>query len=91
MEELIRQLQRQIDELKAEVERLSTATGVDKTSLTFTEQASTPATPADGTECRVYMRTDRIIFQYNDGGTVRWKYLTLSGTGTTWAHTTSAP
>ena len=39
----------------------------------------------------IYVKDDKLIVQYNDNGTVRWKYLTLSGTGTSWTHTTTQP
>lgn len=57
----------------------------------FKEQATTPTDPASGSEVNVYMKSDAIVFQYNDGGTVRYKYLTLSGTGVTWTHSTTPP
>ena len=41
--------------------------------------------------CQVYIKGSNFIIKYNDGGTVRYKYLDLSGTGTTWAHSTSEP
>ena len=31
------------------------------------------------------------VFGYNDGGTIRFKYLDLTGTGVTWVHTTTQP
>ena len=55
------------------------------------ERSSTPPAPSDGAEANVYMKADKFIIQYNEGGTIRYKYLLLTGTGTTWAHTTSAP
>ena len=61
------------------------------TYLKLPEQASTPANPASGTECHVYMKADKFILQYNEGGTIRYKYLDLTGTGVTWVHTTTAP
>ena len=60
-------------------------------SLTLPEMSSTPATPTSGTQARVYMKADKLVFQYNDGGTVRYKYISLSGTSVTWTHTTTAP
>lgn len=59
--------------------------------ISITEQTSTPASPFSGKETRMYMKDDKFIIQYNDGGTVRYKYLDLTGTGVTWTHTTSAP
>jgi hypothetical protein len=41
--------------------------------------------------CEIYIKGSYLIFKYNDGGTTRYKYLDLSGTGTTWAHSTSEP
>lgn len=58
---------------------------------TWTEQSSTPSSPTSGTEMRVYMKADKFIIQFNDGGTVRYKYLDLTGTGVTWVATTTAP
>ena len=42
-------------------------------------------------EARIYVRANKLIIQWNDGGTNRYKYLDLTGTGVTWVHTTSAP
>jgi hypothetical protein len=59
--------------------------------LTCQEQTATPSNPSSGVQARVYMKADKLVIQYNDAGTVRYKYLDLSGTGVTWVHTTSAP
>jgi hypothetical protein len=59
--------------------------------MTLAEMSVTPPNPTSGTEARLYMKGDKLIFQFNDGGTVRYKYLDLTGTGVTWVHTTSAP
>ncbi len=63
-----------------------TITGFKKYKAT-----TTPASPANGTECNTYFKGGKFIIQYNDGGTVRYKYLDLTGTGTTWVYTTIAP
>jgi hypothetical protein len=60
-------------------------------ALTFDESTNTPANPGSGTQARLYLRGDKAIIQFNDGGTIRYKYLDLTGTGVTWVHTTSAP
>ena len=62
--------------------------GYDGTTLVA--QTNTPGTPASG-ECVVYMKGSLYIIAYDDSGTVRYKYLDLSGTGVTWTHTTTAP
>lgn len=46
---------------------------------------------ASGALCDIYMKGSYFILKYNDGGTTRYKYLDLSGTGTTWTHSTSEP
>jgi hypothetical protein len=60
-------------------------------SVTWAEQAGTPSNPTSGVAMRVYMKADKFIIQFNDAGTVRYKYLDLTGTGVTWVATTSAP
>ncbi|MBK7885116.1 MAG: hypothetical protein IPJ81_16025 [Chitinophagaceae bacterium] len=61
------------------------------TGFTKYKQTTAPPSPANGTECHSYYRNNKYIIQYNDGGTVRYKYLDLTGTGVTWVHTTIAP
>ena len=41
--------------------------------------------------CDVYIKGGYFIIKYNDGGTTRYKYLDLSGTGTTWQYSTTEP
>jgi hypothetical protein len=60
-------------------------------AITLEDDTATPAVPDSAAECRLYMKDDKLIIQYNDGGTARYKYLDLTGTGVTWTHTTSAP
>lgn len=55
---------------------------------------STPPDPVQEStwsETNIYVKGGKLIFQYNDAGTVRYKYLDLTGTGVTWVHTTTAP
>lgn len=59
--------------------------------LLLGEKIATPTAPTNGTECKVYMKEDKLIIQYKDGATLRYKYPDLTGTGVTWVHTTSAP
>jgi hypothetical protein len=60
-------------------------------NITFIEDTATPSAPPAGLRCLVYMKADKLVVLYNDGGTARYKYLDLTGTGVTWAHTTTAP
>lgn len=55
------------------------------------ELSGTPGIPSAGIAMQIYMKADKFVIQFNDGGTVRYKYLDLTGTGVTWVHTTSAP
>lgn len=49
-------------------------------------------TPSDNPDhVQVYFKSNKIIFRWSDSGTIRYKYLDLTGTGVTWVHTTSAP
>jgi len=61
------------------------------THINLDEMSSTPSSPTAGTMCNIYMKADKLVIQYNQGGTVRYKYLDLTGTGVTWTHTTTAP
>ncbi|GIU78800.1 MAG: hypothetical protein KatS3mg005_2038 [Bryobacteraceae bacterium] len=60
-------------------------------NLSLPAQTSAPATPAVSAEAKIYVKGGKLVVQYNDAGTVRYKYLDLAGTGVTWVHTTTAP
>ena len=49
------------------------------------------ATRTDSSDAAFYVKGGKVIFEYLDGATVRYKYLDLTGTGVTWIHTTVAP
>jgi len=53
------------------------------------------STPTRGltssTDAQMYIKGGYLVFRYNDGGTYRYKYLNLAGTGTSWTHSTTAP
>ncbi len=61
----------------------------------FLQIGDISATPLLGlsasSDAHIYIKGGNLVVRYNDGGTYRYKYLTLSGTGTTWTHTTTAP
>ncbi|MCC6192254.1 MAG: hypothetical protein IT318_24750 [Anaerolineales bacterium] len=61
------------------------------TNLLLQEQGSTPAAITQDTQCDIYMKADKLVIRFNNAGTIRYKYLDLTGTGVTWTHTTSAP
>lgn len=54
----------------------------------FNDSATADFVPVSG-KIFFYTNGSRIGFSYFDGGTTRYKYLDLSGTGTTWQHSTS--
>jgi hypothetical protein len=60
-------------------------------SIVISVTANTPPDPINNGDVNIYTKSNKIIFQFNDGGTVRYKYLDLTGTGVTWVHTTVAP
>lgn len=72
------------------LQSLATKLRIGYDGTTLVAQTNTPSTPASG-ECVTYMKGSKYIIAYDDGGTVRYKYLDLSGTGATWTHTTTAP
>ena len=53
------------------------------------------STPTHGltssSDAQIYVKGGYLVFRYNDGGTYRYKYLNLAGTGTSWTHSTTAP
>ena len=54
--------------------------------------SSTPTYgPSTSSNAQIYVKGGLLIVRYQDGATLRYKYLTLTGTGTTWTHTTTAP
>ena len=58
--------------------------------MTLTEQAGTPSDPASGTECKMYLKDDKFVLQFNDAGAVRYKYLDLTGSAATWVYSSAA-
>jgi hypothetical protein len=39
----------------------------------------------------MYVKGDKLIIQFYDAGTVRYKFLSLVGTGITWEHSATPP
>lgn len=65
------------------------STGVHVNKPLGLEPTSTPT--AETGKAFMYTKGGKLIVQYKDGGTTRYKYLDLTGTGVTWVHTTTAP
>jgi hypothetical protein len=60
-------------------------------AFTMFQASETPASPGASNEAKLYIKGSKLVIQFNDAGTVRYKWLDLTGTGTTWQHSTSAP
>ena len=58
-------------------------------SVAIGDMAANPT--ATASTANVYLNGSKLIIQYDDSGTTRYKYLELTGTGATWVHTTTAP
>jgi hypothetical protein len=65
--------------------------GATDAYISFDEDSTTPPLSSSGTQIQMYMKSNKIIFKYNDGGTTRYKYLDMTGTGVTWVHDTVGP
>lgn len=97
--ERINQLEQRITELeniinKGDFSSVNVSNKVNQVNKYFIlkQQTATPiGTPILDGEARMYIKTKRIIFQFNNGGTIRYKSLRLDGTGTLWDHATVAP
>lgn len=60
-------------------------------NLLLPAQTSTPAAPGVSSDAKIYVKGGKLVIQYNDAGTVRYKWLDLAGAGVTWQHSTTAP
>jgi hypothetical protein len=68
-----------------------TLSGDTDSCVIFDEDTATPSDPTQDSQAKIYLKSNAIVFQFNDGGTVRYKSLTLTGTGVTWVHSTTPP
>ena len=66
------------------------ATTGDAGSIHLTEVTTAPTTPAASAGVVMYMKADKLVFKFDDAGTVRYLSIPLSGTGTAWTHDTTA-
>jgi len=60
-------------------------------AIRLAEQSADTAALASGAESDLYIKNNKLIAKFNDGGTTRYKYLDLTGTGVTWVHSTTVP
>jgi hypothetical protein len=63
----------------------------DSGTICIDEKDTTPANPAANSQAKVYMKADKIVIQYNDAGTVKYRYMDLTDTTATWTYSTTAP
>lgn len=61
--------------------------------LVLAELTTNPGTSdcAADAAVAIYTKADKLVFAYNNGGTMTYITLDLDGSDTTWAHSTSAP
>jgi len=60
-------------------------------SFSMAEATEHPVDPAANTEAFFYIKADKFIIKFNDSGTVRYKYMVLSGDHVTWVQTLTSP
>ena len=60
-------------------------------SLAMAEATEHPVDPAANTEAFFYIKADKFIIKFNDSGTIRYKYMVLSGDDMTWVQTLTSP
>jgi len=65
-------------------------TAQDRGVLALTETANAPTNPSSSNQVLMYLKADTLVFSFNDAGTMRYLSIPLTGTGTTWTHSTSA-
>lgn len=75
--------------LEGEIYMQAEGGGGSSTQLGIYPSSATPSENPD--HVQIYHKSNKIIFRWSDSGTVRYKYLDLTGTGVTWVHTTTAP
>lgn len=60
--------------------------------FTLNERSANPANPTQDTQVHFYVKADKLVFQFNNGGTVRYVTYDLTQSATSlWATSTSAP
>ena len=57
----------------------------------YAETTFDPIDLVESAEVVTYHKDNKIIHAFDDAGTVRYKYLDMTGTGTAWVHSTTAP
>lgn len=45
----------------------------------------------DSAQAAVYVRNNKFVIAYPDGGGIGYRWMDLTGTSTTWTHSTMAP
>lgn len=66
-------------------DRVHAGAGLHKTAGGVTVQEGTNPDPA---VCVVYVRGDKLVVAFNEGGTMRYGWLPLAGTSVSWVHST---
>lgn len=66
-------------------------TAADSSVIALKPSVAVPTSPPINSEVLMYVSGTKIVFATNNAGTMRYKSLDMSGTGVTWAHSTTAP
>lgn len=62
------------------------------TFMRMRETTTTPPVPGNSLDAfHLYMKGNLLIIQSNNGGTLHYRYIDLSGTSTTWVYSATAP
>lgn len=56
----------------------------------LTEQGNNPK-PTASSKTAIYMKADKFIIAYDNAGTMKYRYIDLTGTDATWNYTTTPP
>src|SRR5262249_38299886 len=52
-------------------------------------ETGTPADPTASDRAMIYAKGDKLVVAFNDAGTIRYRWMPLTGTSTTWTHQTT--
>jgi len=60
-------------------------------NLAFLERTTEPPALTQDTEAQIYVKADKFIIKFDNGGTTKYWYMDLTSTAATWTYTTVAP
>lgn len=60
-------------------------------TITIFESDDTPPSPDDNSKINMYFKNDKLIVQYNDGGTIKYRFMVMTSTGSAWGYSETEP